>query len=256
MSGENQVKTSDESVQLLEGCVMTRSVNTPARSRILMAEDDRATRESLVRAFELEGYDVQAVGDGALVLEAASTSSPDVIVLDVMMPNLDGLTACRRLRARGDRTPILMLTARTETSDRVSGLDAGADDYLSKPFAFAELLARLQTLLRRARNASTLLQVADLEVDVARRKVQRGGRRIELTAREFGVLEFLVRHSGEVVTRSMLADHVWGEHFDSLSNLIEVFITRIRKKIERDGAPRLLHTIRGAGYSIREPEPE
>jgi len=151
---------------------------------------------------------------------------------------------------------VLILTARGSVEDRVAGLNAGADDYLSKPFAFAELLARLQTLLRRARNASTLLQVADLEVDVARRKVQRGGRRIELTAREFGVLEFLVRHSGEVVTRSMLADHVWGEHFDSLSNLIEVFITRIRKKIERDGAPRLLHTIRGAGYSIREPEPE
>src|SRR5205814_1453509 len=153
--GENQVKTSHGRVQPDGSCVMTMNVNTVARARILMAEDDRATRESLVRAFELEGYDVQAVGDGAMVLDAATASPPDVIVLDVMMPNLDGLSACRRLRARGDRTPILMLTARTETSDRVSGLDAGADDYLSKPFALDELLARLRALLRRGRRDDT-----------------------------------------------------------------------------------------------------
>ena len=159
----------------------------------------------------------------------------------------------RRVREHSFVIPVLILTARGAVEDRVAGLNAGADDYLSKPFAFAELLARIHALLRRGQQrAETTLRVADLELDVLRRRTQRGGRQIELTAREFGVLEFLMRHADEVVTRTMLAEHVWGEHYDSLSNLIEVFINRLRRKIEADGAPRLLHTVRGAGYVLRQ----
>jgi two-component system copper resistance phosphate regulon response regulator CusR len=223
--------------------------------RALIVEDEDRLARSLERGLREATWTVDATSTVADAWRLVKLNPYDAIVLDLGLPDADGSVLLQKLREARIDTPVLILTARGSVEDRVAGLTAGADDYLPKPFAFAELLARLQTLLRRARNASTLLQVADLEVDVARRKVQRGGRRIELTAREFGVLEFLVRHSGEVVTRSMLADHVWGEHFDSLSNLIEVFITRIRKKIERDDAPRLLHTIRGAGYSIREPEP-
>jgi two-component system, OmpR family, copper resistance phosphate regulon response regulator CusR len=223
--------------------------------RALIVEDEDRLARSLERGLREATWTVDATSTVADAWRLVKLNPYDAIVLDLGLPDGDGSVLLQKLREARIDTPVLILTARGSVEDRVAGLTAGADDYLPKPFAFAELLARLQTLLRRARNASTLLQVADLEVDVARRKVQRGGRRIELTAREFGVLEFLVRHPGEVVTRSMLADHVWGEHFDSLSNLIEVFITRVRKKIERDDAPRLLHTIRGAGYSIREPEP-
>ena len=224
--------------------------------RALIVEDEARLARSLERGLSEAAWTVDATSTVAEAWRLVKLNPYDAIVLDLGLPDADGSALLQKLREARIDTPVLILTARGSVEDRVAGLNAGADDYLSKPFAFAELLARLQTLLRRSRNASTLFQVADLEVDVARRKVQRGGHRIELTAREFGVLEFLVRHSGEVVTRSMLADHVWGEHFDSLSNLIEVFITRIRKKIERDDAPRLLHTIRGAGYSIREPDPE
>ena len=160
------------------------------------------------------------------------------------------------MRAAGLDTPVLIVTARGSVEDRVAGLNAGADDYLTKPFAFAELVARIQALLRRGRQQRTaVLQVGDLRVDVLKRQAQRGNRRIDLTAREFSVLEYLMRHAGEVVTRTMLAEHVWGDHYDSLSNLIEVFVNRLRKKTELDGAPRLLHTVRGAGYVMREESP-
>jgi two-component system, OmpR family, response regulator MprA len=248
------VKTSDDSLQPYDGWGMTKSVNTPARSRILMAEDDRATRESLVRAFELEGYEVQAVADGALVLEAAAASSPDVIVLDVMMPNLDGLTACRRLRARGDRTPILMLTARTETSDRVSGLDAGADDYLPKPFALDELLARLRALLRRVRedDPTSLLRIADLSMDPRGRRSWRGDREMELTKTEFDLLELLVRNAGVVLDQTTIYERIWGFDFGPDSKNLAVYIRYLRLKTEDAGEPRLIHTVRGVGYVVRE----
>ena len=214
-----------------------------------MAEDDRATRESLVRAFELEGYDVQAVGDGALVLEAAVTSPPDVIVLDVMMPNLDGLTACRRLRARGDRTPILMLTARTETSDRVSGLDAGADDYLSKPFALDELLARLRALLRRVReeDSTSVLRIADLVMDPKGRRSWRGDREMELTKTEFDLLELLVRNAGVVLDQTTIYERIWGFDFGPDSKNLAVYIGYLRRKLDAAGAPPLIRTVRGVG---------
>jgi len=221
--------------------------------RALVVEDEDRLARSLERGLREAAWTVDTTNTVVEAWRLVKLNPYDAIVLDLGLSDTDGSVLLQKLREARIDTPVLILTARGSVEDRVGGLNAGADDYLPKPFAFAELLARLQALLRRSRNASTLLQVADLEVDVARRKVQRGGHRIELTAREFAVLEFLVRHSGEVVTRSMLADHVWGEHFDSLSNLIEVFITRIRKKIERDDAPRLLHTIRGAGYSIRDP---
>jgi two-component system response regulator MprA len=220
-----------------------------------MAEDDRATRESLVRAFELEGYEVQAVGDGALVLDAAISNPPDVIVLDVMMPNLDGLTACRRLRARGDRTPILMLTARTETSDRVSGLDAGADDYLSKPFALDELLARLRALLRRVReddSTSSLLRIADLTMDPKGRRSWRGDREMELTKTEFDLLELLVRNAGVVLDQTTIYERIWGFDFGPDSKNLAVYIRYLRLKTEDAGEARLIHTVRGVGYVVRE----
>ena len=218
--------------------------------RALIVEDEDRLARSLERGLREATWTVDATSTVADAWRLVKLNPYDAIVLDLGLPDADGSVLLQKLREARIDTPVLILTARGSVEDRVAGLTAGADDYLSKPFAFAELLARLQTLLRRARNASTLLQVADLEVDVARRKVQRGGRRIELTAREFGVLEFLVRHSGEVVTRSMLADHVWGERYDSLSNLIEVFVNRLRRKLEADGAPRLLHTVRGAGYVL------
>jgi two-component system response regulator MprA len=220
-----------------------------------MAEDDRATRESLVRAFELEGYDVHAVGDGAMVLDAALASPPDVIVLDVMMPNLDGLTACRRLRARGDRTPILMLTARTETSDRVSGLDAGADDYLPKPFALDELLARLRALLRRLRDdeaTSSLLRIADLTMDPKGRRSWRGDREMELTKTEFDLLELLVRNAGVVLDQTTIYERIWGFDFGPDSKNLAVYIRYLRLKTEDGGEARLIHTVRGVGYVVRE----
>ena len=176
----------------------------------------------------------------------------DLIVLDLGLPGVDGSELLRRVREAGMVVPVLILTARGSVDERVAGLNAGADDYLSKPFAFTELMARLHALLRRGRERQPLvLKVDDLQLDVVRRHAQRGGQGIELTAREFSVLEFLMRHAGEVVTRTALAEHVWGDHYDSLSNLIEVFINRLRKKIEPQGASRLLHTVRGAGYVMR-----
>jgi two-component system, OmpR family, response regulator MprA len=228
--------------------------------KVLVADDDRAIRTSLARALELEGYDVVAVPDGAAALDAARLEPPDVLVLDVMMPGVDGLTVCRVLRAERDRTPILMLTARTETSDRVAGLDAGADDYLPKPFELDELLARLRALLRRAHPApegetdeGTALRLADLRVDTAARRVWRGEREIDLSKTEFDLLELLVRNAGIVLDHSTIYDRIWGYDFGPDSKNLAVYISYLRRKIETNGEAKLIHTVRGVGYTVRSP---
>jgi two-component system response regulator MprA len=223
--------------------------------RVLLAEDDRATRESLVRALELEGFAVQAVSDGAAALDAFDEDPPDLVVLDLMMPNVDGLTVCRRLRARGDHTPILIATARTEVSDRVSGLDAGADDYLPKPFALDELLARVRALLRRATydTPDRELRVTDLRLDEAARRAWRGHRELELTKTEFDLLQLMARNAGIVLTHSTIFERIWGYDFGPDSKALAVYIGYLRRKTESGGEPRLIQTVRGVGYTLREP---
>jgi len=221
--------------------------------RVLLAEDDRATRESLVRALELDGYEVRAVNDGAAALEVFEEVAPDLLVLDLMMPNVDGLTVCRRLRARRDHTPILIATARTEVSDRVSGLDAGADDYLPKPFALDELLARVRALLRRTTydTPDRELRVEDLRIDEAARRVWRGDRELELTKTEFDLLQLLARNAGIVLSHSTIYERIWGYDFGSESKSLAVYIGYLRRKTEEDGAARLIQTVRGVGYTLR-----
>ncbi len=224
--------------------------------RLLVVEDEERLGRYLRRGLEEAAWTVDLTGTAAEAWRLLLLNPYDVMVLDLGLPDTDGCELLRRLRQAGMDLAVLILTARGSVEDRVAGLNAGADDYLSKPFAFAELVARLHALLRRSRDQPPLvLRVADLSIDPAKRVTTRGARRIDLTAREFAVLEYLLRHAGEVVTRTMLAEHVWGEHYDSLSNLIEVFVTRLRKKLEHDGAPRLLHTVRGAGYVLREGPP-
>ncbi len=222
--------------------------------RLLVADDDRAIRESLGRVLRLEGYDVTLVADGAEALEALRTDPPAALVLDVMMPHVDGLTVCRVMRSEGNRTPILMLTARTETSDRVAGLDAGADDYMAKPFDLDELLARVRALLRRAfpdDARSTVIQVEDLRIDPAQRRAWRGDAEIDLTKTEFDLLELLARNEGIVLDHSTIYERIWGYDFGPDSKNLAVYIGYLRRKIETDGAPKLLHTVRGVGYTIR-----
>ena len=222
-------------------------------TRVLLAEDDRQVRESLVRVLEFEGYTVTAVNDGAAALEAFDRDSPAILLLDVMMPFVDGLDVCRRLRARGDRTPILILTARVEVSDRVAGLDAGADDYLPKPFALDEMLARLRALLRRTELAESVvpLSVADLTLDPQRRSVTRSGRPIDLTKTEFDLIELLMVNEGIVLERSTIYERIWGYDFGSSSKSLDVYIGYLRRKTEAEGETRLLHTVRGVGYTLR-----
>lgn len=221
--------------------------------RLLLVEDERALAGAVQRGLEELAWTVDLAGNVEEGWNLLLLNPYELVILDLGLPGADGLELLRRLRQANLDTPVLILTARSSVEDRVAGLNAGADDYLGKPFAFSELVARLRALQRRGRNQQPLtLSVGDLELDVIRRQALRGGRRIELTSREFGVLEYLMRHADEVVTRTMLAEHVWGDHFDSLSNLIEVFVNRLRKKIEREGSPRLLHTVRGAGYVLRE----
>ena len=221
--------------------------------RILVVEDEQTLARYLQRGLQEAAWTADVAGSVDDAWRLLLLNSYDLMVLDLGLPDADGSVLLRRVRTGGMDVPVLILTARGSVDDRVAGLNAGADDYLSKPFAFAELMARLHALLRRGRERHPLvLQVDDLQLDVVRRQAQRGTQRIELTAREFSVLEFLMRHAGEVVTRTALAEHVWGDHYDSLSNLIEVFINRLRKKIEPHGASRLLHTVRGAGYVMRE----
>jgi DNA-binding response OmpR family regulator len=221
--------------------------------RLLVVEDEQTLARYLQRGLEEAAWTVDLSDTVDAAWRLLLLNPYDLLILDLGLPGADGGELLRRLREAGMDTPVLILTARGAVEDRVAGLNAGADDYLSKPFAFAELVARIHALLRRghAVRAATL-QIGDVQLDVLKRQAQRGARRIELTAREFNVLEFLMRHAGEVVTRTMLAEHVWGDHYDSLSNLIEVFVNRLRKKLEADGAPRLLHTVRGAGYVMRE----
>jgi two-component system response regulator MprA len=224
--------------------------------RILLADDDRAIREALNRALSLEGYDVVQAVDGAQALSLVESTKPDAAVLDVMMPNLDGLTVCRVLRAERNRLPILMLTARTETADRVAGLDAGADDYLPKPFDLDELLARLRALLRRARpddaeDGTEPLQVADLRIDPTARRVWRNGREVELSKTEFDLLELLVRNQGIVLEHSTIYDRIWGYDFGPDSKNLAVYISYLRRKLEGPGDSKLIHTVRGVGYTVR-----
>jgi two-component system, OmpR family, response regulator MprA len=224
--------------------------------RVLVVDDERAVRESLRRALELEGYRVELAADGEEALERlGAAASADAVILDVLMPGIDGLEVCRRLRAGANAVPVLMLTARAEIDSRVAGLDAGADDYLSKPFALAELLARLRALLRRTANgdeSSDTLRFADLELDLGTREVRRGSLSIELTRTEFSLLELFLRNPRQVLTRSIIFERVWGYDFGPTSNSLDVYIGYLRRKTEEDGAPRLIHTVRGVGYALRE----
>jgi two-component system response regulator MprA len=220
--------------------------------RILVVDDELAVRESLRRALLLEGHQVELAADGREALATIARSAPDLVVLDVLMPELDGLEVSRRLRAAGDRTPILMLTARAEVEDRVAGLDAGADDYLGKPFALDELLARVRALLRRTPSSDEPLRFADLALDPGARTVSRNGRPIELTRTEFALLELLIRNPRRVLTRSEILLAVWGYDFGPTSNSLEVYVGYLRRKTEADGAPRLVQTVRGVGYVLRE----
>ncbi|MPY96919.1 MAG: response regulator [Actinophytocola sp.] len=226
--------------------------------RILVVDDDRAVRESLRRSLEFNGYTVELASDGQQALAAVTNDRPDAMVLDVMMPRLDGLEVARRLRSDGDDLPILVLTARDTVSDRVSGLDAGADDYLPKPFALEELLARLRALLRRsaAETGATQdvkpLSYADLTLDPVTREVRRGDREISLTRTEFTLLELLLTYPRHVLTRSRILEEVWGYDFPTSGNALEVYVGYLRRKTEADGEPRLIHTVRGVGYVLRD----
>jgi two-component system response regulator MprA len=228
--------------------------------RVLVVDDEPAVRDALGRTLRFEGYDVELAGDGAEALAALGERRPDMIVLDVMMPRVDGLEACRRLRAAGDTLPVLMLTARDGVGDRVAGLDAGADDYLVKPFALEELLARVRALLRRSMivngsaGAAAPLRYANLSLDPATREVRRGDRSLELTRTEFALLEVFLRHPRQVLTRSALFEKVWGYDFGASSNSLDVYIGYLRRKLEVGGEQRLLHTVRGVGYVLREAE--
>ena len=225
-----------------------------AAARLLVIEDDRGVRESLARALQFEGYQVETAVDGREGLELTRSSGPDALILDVMMPTLDGLEVARTLRAEGDHTPILMLTARHEITDRVAGLDAGADDYLAKPFALDELLARIRALLRRSgpTDAGEVLRLADLEIDPAGRLVTRAGDAIALTRTEFNLLELLVYNAGIVLTRDVILERIWGFDFETSSNSVDVYIGYLRRKTETNGRPRLIHTVRGVGFVARE----
>jgi len=221
---------------------------------VLVADDDRAVREALERALQLNGFDVALAADGNEALLATTERTPDALILDVMMPGYDGLDVTRRLRREGNRTPILLLTARAAVGDRVEGLDAGADDYLPKPFALEELLARLRALLRRADQApAELLRFADLTFDIGSMEARRGGRRFELTTTEAHLLELFMRNPRQVLPRPLIYERVWGYDFSHTSNALDVYVGYLRRKTEGEGEPRLLHTVRGTGYVLREP---
>ena len=223
--------------------------------RILLVEDEPKVADFIRQGLLEDQLDVDVVSDGVTALRRVDTTDYDLLILDVMLPDLDGLAVCRRIRAQGLKTPILVLSARSLVEDRVRGLNAGADDYLTKPFDFTELSARVRALLRR-HGESTLvpLSVADLLLDPVTRTVKRGNRSIDLTQKEFALLEYLMRHAGQVLTRQMIAAQVWGSTWDRLTNVIDVFVNHLRGKIELPGEPRLVHAIRGVGYVIRDPE--
>jgi two-component system response regulator MprA len=223
--------------------------------KILVVDDERAVRESLRRALELEGYEIELAADGSEALyRLEGNEEPDAMILDILMPGVDGLEVCRRLRGSGSKLPVLMLTARTEVEERVAGLDAGADDYVTKPFALEELLARVRALLRRTTEGDSgeMLRFEDLELDPGTREVRRGGRPIELTRTEFSLLELFLRNPRQVLTRSVIFERVWGYDFGFGSNSLDVYIGYLRRKTEAGGEPRLIHTVRGVGYALRE----
>jgi two-component system response regulator MprA len=221
--------------------------------RILIVEDEEQIASFLRRGLASEGYEVDTAADGATALSKAREVRPDLVVLDLMLPGMDGLEVCRRLRTAHSSLPILILTARDSVSDRVQGLDAGSDDYMVKPFALAELFARVRALLRRAGPGEPeTLQFADLELDTGTRQVRRSGTRIELTSKEFDLLELFLRHPRQVLSRETIYDQVWGYDFGGESNIIEVYIRYLRQKLEADGKTRLLFTVRGVGYVLRE----
>ncbi|WP_324194513.1 response regulator transcription factor [Nocardia terpenica] len=225
---------------------------TDQSATVLVVEDDAGVRSTLDQLLRFEGYRVRLADDGQHALEILADERPDLAVVDVVMPRLDGLSLCRMLRRRGDRLPILVLTARHQVGDRVAGLDAGADDYLAKPFATEELLARLRALLRRsAPEDGPLLTVGDLTLDPATREARRGGTPLDLTRTEFDVLELLIRNQRVVLTRSRIYEHIWGYDFDTESRSLDVYIGYLRRKTEVGGAPRLIHTVRNVGYTIK-----
>ncbi len=221
--------------------------------RLLVVDDDPSVREALALVLDLGGFEVTTATDGREAIRALAIESPDAVILDLLMPGLDGLEVCRRLRATGNRTPVLMLTARSEVSERVAGLEAGADDYLAKPFAREELIARLRALLRRTgwEGDEQTLRFEDLELDPLAHEARRDGRLLELTRTEFLLLELLMRHPRQVLTRSTIFDRVWGYDFGPASNSLEVYVGYLRRKTEAFGEPRLVHTVRGVGYVLR-----
>jgi two-component system, OmpR family, response regulator MprA len=223
--------------------------------KVLVVDDERAVRESLRRALELEGYEIELAEDGRAALSRLEdeTGQPDAVILDLLMPGVDGLDVCRRLRRTGIKVPVLMLTARDEVESRVAGLDAGADDYVTKPFALEELLARLRALLRRtADGAGEILQFGDLQLDPGTREVRRGERPIDLTRTEFALLELFMVNPRQVLTRTIIFERVWGYDFGFATNSLDVYIGYLRRKTEAGGEPRVIQTVRGVGYTLRE----
>jgi two-component system, OmpR family, response regulator MprA len=224
----------------------------PAQPHVLVVDDDSHIAASLRRALIYEGYAVEVAPDGAMALNRARERMPDLVVLDVMLPGMSGVEVCQRLRAAGD-VPILMLTAKDGTADRVVGLDSGADDYLVKPFAYEELMARIRALLRRqAPRARKVLRYADLSMDLGTREVRRGEHSVALTPKEFDLLQHLLRNPRQVLTRDRILDAVWGYDFGATSNSVDVYVGYLRQKLEADGSPRLIQTVRGVGYALRE----
>ena len=221
--------------------------------KVVLAEDDPAVRNAVQRVLELEGYSVVVTKDGVAALDAILSNTPDAVVMDVMMPFSDGLSVCRELRRRANCTPVLLLTARHEVGDRVAGLDAGADDYLVKPFSIDELLARVRALLRRnaSNTTSSILQLADLVLDPTRREVRRGLRIVDLTKTEFDLLQVLLAQTGIVLSREYLYEHIWGFDFETNSKSLDVYVGYLRRKIEQNDETKLLHTVRGVGYVVR-----
>jgi DNA-binding response OmpR family regulator len=220
--------------------------------RILLVEDERKVASFIKKGLQQEGYAVDAVHDGEEATQHAISFDYDLIVLDLMIPNRPGLEVLRRIRSAKRQLPILILTAKGALEDKVAGFDAGADDYLIKPFAFAELSARIRALLRRGTHESAKLKVADLEMDTATRQVRRAGQAIDLKLKEYALLEFLLRHADRAVTRTMIVEHVWDIHFDSVSNVVDVHINSLRNKIDKNFSPPLIHTIRGVGYMLTD----
>ncbi|WP_345677330.1 response regulator transcription factor [Yinghuangia aomiensis] len=242
---------------------MTSPSSAAPAARILVVDDEPAVREALESSLRYEGYHVRLAGDGLAALDEVAREEPDLVILDVLMPRMDGLTAARRLRGRGETVPILMLTARDAVGDRVTGLDAGADDYLVKPFELDELFARVRALLRRSAMAAPggasgpgegVLEFADLTMDTRSREVTRGGHPVELTRTEYTLLELLLSHPRQVLTREQILHNVWGFDFEPTSNSLDVYVMYLRRKTEAGGLPRLVHTVRGVGYVLKAPE--